>query len=85
VVQLNPAAGPPQHPAGRQGVQRERHRGPRVVDGQRVPARLVIHHGELAGVFPGRGPPHVQPVDPAGHRDPLGAGADRPLHAGRLG
>jgi hypothetical protein len=51
VVQFDSAAGPPQHPSGGQRVERERHRGPRVVDGEQVPARLVIHHDDLAGVI----------------------------------
>ena len=82
VMQLHPVAGPAQHPRGGDRVQRQRQRGPGVVGAQRAAAGLVVHHDQFPvadGV-----PAVVQPVDPAGERDPVGPGAHRPLHPGRL-
>jgi len=50
MVQFDLAAKSPQHPPGGQRVECQRHRGPGVIDGEQVPARLVVHHDELAGV-----------------------------------
>jgi hypothetical protein len=50
MMQFDAAAGPPQHPPGGRRVERQRHRGPRVINGEPVPARLVVHHDEFAGV-----------------------------------
>ncbi len=47
-----------------------------------MPASLVIDHDKLAAAI---GPaPVIQPVNPAGHCDQLGAGSYRPFHSGRL-
>ena len=48
----------------RQRVQRERQRGPGVIDGQHVPAGLVVHHDEVASV------PAARAGHPAGRSGP---------------
>src|SRR6266566_2877036 len=91
MVQLHDPARPPQHPPGGERVERERQRRPRVVRGQPAAPGLVVHHHELAAervvrVVRSRGAdrPVVEPVDPAGDRDQVRLGRDRPLDTGRL-
>ena len=55
VVQLDGVAGAAQHPARGYRVEREGHRGPRVVDGQQATAGLVVDHDEFALGRPGPG------------------------------
>ena len=66
-----------------QRVQRQRQRGAGVVDGQHVPAGLVVDDDQVRLIAPRR-PPVVQPVDAAGHGDQVGPGGHRALHADRL-
>jgi hypothetical protein len=82
MMQLHPPARPAHHTLGRERVQRQRQRRPRVVHGQHVPAGLVIHHHELARAA--RAAPFIQPVDPPGHRDQVGARRHRTFHPDRL-
>jgi hypothetical protein len=82
VVQLDPVAVAAQHPPGGDRVDRQRERAAGVVDAHHVAARLVIHHHEFGAAAIRRA--RVQPVDPPGHRDHVGARRHRALYADRL-
>jgi pimeloyl-ACP methyl ester carboxylesterase len=82
VMQLDPAAGPPQHPLGGKRIERERQRASRVVNRKQVLAGLVVDDHELSGAV--RPAPVIEPVDPAGHGDLAGLHRDGPLYPGRL-
>ena len=82
VVQLDLDARAAEGPGRRQGVERQRQRAADVEHGQRPPAGLVVDDHQLAAAV--RAEPVVEPVDPAGQREHLGAGRHRPLDAQRL-
>ena len=100
VVQFDPVAGPAQRTRRRDRVQGERQRTARVVRAEQMTPGLLVDDNQLGaavaaslGAGPGARRPRraqrarqtlVQPVDPPGHRDAVGAGRNRPLHAQRL-